>query len=119
MGIHRNFVPEQYFVPDEERAQTSPVGTTPAQGGSAVPQASTSEVLRQISLKDPFPQNLMPKIHKKKVNVSLVLFRPFANSVYLKSFQYKVKPAYFTTNRVLLTLCGYMMEFSLQNLLQF
>lgn len=58
-------------------------------------------------------------IHRKKVNVSLVFFRHFANSLYLKQFQYKVKPVYFAMRRVLLTLRQYMIEVGLQDLLQF
>lgn len=41
VGIHRNFVPEQYFASHEEHAQTLPAGTIPAQGGSTIQVAQT------------------------------------------------------------------------------
>jgi len=43
-GINRNFVSEQYFLSLEERAQTRPVGTIPAQGGSTIWVAQTREI---------------------------------------------------------------------------
>lgn len=56
-------------------------------------------VFRQICLKDYFPKNRR-KNHRKKVNVLSVLLRLFANSLYLKQFQYKVKLVYNEQNTV-------------------